>query len=154
MTDPNTPLPDRHLERLGSGRAAEVFAWRPGLVIKLARDETFAAGLAFEADALAAAQGAGVRVPEPHGLTTFQGRAGLVMERIDGRDLFSIIEKQPWRVWRLASLTGRLHVELGQTAAPASAPGLTAMARAVISGSQHVPDAAAPQATGDSGRGG
>lgn len=139
------PPPELPLQRLGSGRAAEVFTWSPGLVVKLAREDQFAAGLEFEAAALRAARDAGVPVPEPLGLTTHDGRRGLVMERVDGRDILTIIEKQPWRVWSLASLVGRLHAQLGTVDAPDSAASLKDRAGEILAGSAGIPEAARPR---------
>lgn len=139
------PPPELPLQRLGSGRAAEVFTWSPGLVVKLAREEQFEAGLELEAAALRTARDAGVPVPEPLGLTTYDGKRGLVMERVDGRDIFAIIEKQPWRVWSLASLVGRLHAQLGGAAAPDSATSLIERAGEILAGSTCIPEAARPR---------
>ncbi len=130
------------LERLGSGRAAEVFAWEPGVVVKLAREAQFERSLDREAASLETAAAAGIAVPKPLGFVTHEGRRGLLMERIDGNDIFAIIEKQPWRVWPLASLVGRLHVDLGATVAPESVASAKDLARTIITESEHVPEAA------------
>lgn len=130
------------LERLGSGRAAEVFAWKPGVVVKLARETQFEQSLDRESASLETAAAAGIAVPKPLGFVTHEGRRGLLMERIDGKDIFSIIEKQPWRVWPLASLVGRLHVDLGATVAPDSVSSAKDRARFIIVEGKHVPEAA------------
>ncbi len=130
------------LERLGSGRAAEVFAWEPGVVVKLAREPQFEAELEREAASLEAAAAAGIVVPRPLGFVEHQGRRGLLMERIDGKDMFSIIESQPWRVWQLASLFGRLHVQLGESTAPDSVAKLKDHAKGVFEESVRIPAAA------------
>ncbi len=143
MADIETiPEPLLPLERLGSGRAAEVFTWSPGVVVKLARDPQFANGLRLEAAGLAAAAGAGVSVPKPLGFVEHEGRTGLLMERIDGDDLLSAMEKRPWQVWKLSSLTGRLHAELAKTVAPEGAHDVYEEALRMVREGEHVPDAA------------
>lgn len=146
MADTETiPEPELPLQRLGAGRAAEVFAWSPGLVVKLARGPEFEEGLQYEAAALEAAAAAGIPVPKPRGIVTHEGRIGLLMDRIEGTDVLSILEKQPWRVWSLAGMTGRLHVQLGGTPAPAGAHDVLAGARRIVAESPHVPDSARPR---------
>ncbi len=127
------------LERLGSGRAAEVFAWTPGVVVKLVREARFDAGLEREATSLEAAARAGIPAPRPMGFVVQDGRLGLLMERIDGRDIFSLAKSQPWRAWSLGCLVGRLHVRLAAASAPASLANLRERVRQHIEESEHVP---------------
>lgn len=142
------PEPELPLQRLGAGRAAEVFTWSPGLVVKLAREPQFEPGLRSEFTALETAAMAGIPVPTPRGMVTHEGRGGLLMDRIEGTDVLSTLEKQPWRVWSLAAMTGRLHAQLGGTPAPAGAHDVLAGARSIVEEGPHVPDAARPRLLG------
>jgi Ser/Thr protein kinase RdoA (MazF antagonist) len=136
---------DPPLQRLGAGRAAEVFAWDEGTVVKLSRSADGQPSLETEAAALSAARGAGIRVPAPRGFVTHEGRPGLLMERLAGNDLLSAVEKQPWRVWEFGRLTGRLHAELGKTPAPAGLTDLKDALRGAIAESSAIPDRARPR---------
>ncbi|MCH7954026.1 MAG: phosphotransferase, partial [Chloroflexi bacterium] len=71
-----------------------------------------------QAAILQAAAGAGVRVPAVYGVETVDGRHGMILERIDGDDLFEIIARNPWRIFSLSSLTARLQANMHQKAAP------------------------------------
>jgi aminoglycoside phosphotransferase (APT) family kinase protein len=136
---------DPPLERLGAGRAAEVFAWDEATAVKLSRFADGLPSLQTEAAALSAARGAGIRVPAPRGFVTHEDRPGLLLERLAGDDLLSIVEKQPWRVWQLGRLTGRLHAELGSTPAPTGLTDVRDALRAAIEVSSAIPDRARPR---------
>lgn len=138
-----TPEPER--ERIGSGRAAEVFAWEPGRVAKVLRDGFPAEGLEREAKALAAARSAGAPVPQPGEMVSYLGRPGLVMERIDGRDILDMLEKEPWRMWSLMMTVGRVHARLNEAAAPPELPSIKARAWDILANEPRVPNSARPR---------
>lgn len=138
-------LSDRPLERLGSGRAAEVFAWDEGTVVKLHRSPDGMPSLETEAEALAAARRAGIRVPAPRGFVTHESRPGLLLERLAGDDLLGAAERQPWRIWEFGRMTGRLHAELGMTPAPEGLPDLKDSLRHEVETSTALPERARPR---------
>jgi aminoglycoside phosphotransferase (APT) family kinase protein len=85
--------------------------------------------LEWEAAAMRAAAGAGVRVPAVRGITTFDGRPGLIMERIDGIDELTAVGKRPWLVFAVGASTGRIQAGLHGVKAPAEIPPLNGMLR-------------------------
>jgi aminoglycoside phosphotransferase (APT) family kinase protein len=50
------------------------------------------------------------------------GRSGLVMDRLEGADLLTIIGRKPWRVFESGRLTGEVHARINAARAPASLP--------------------------------
>jgi hypothetical protein len=88
------------------GREAEVFAWGADAVLKLYRP-----GLrGYEAEALALAALSGHAVaPRLIGTVEQGGRSGVVLERVRGADMLSLLRRQPLRVAglrpRLAGVT-------------------------------------------------
>ncbi len=112
--------------RLGGGRAAEVFDYGPGRIIKLLREPGPAEWLDREATAQTAAREAGIAAPEVFGLEHIDGRRGIVMERIEGLDGLTTIDHKPWRVWAVGRETGRLHRQLSAVAAPPMLRGIRA----------------------------
>lgn len=124
------------LERIGEGAEAEIFAWPDGRALRLLRRQD-ADALAAEQAAMRAVRGI-VDVPEPGELVTVDGRPGLVMERVDGRDLLAALEAQPWRVGRIGGLSGRLHARLLRVDAPPVLPPLREALRRALN------DAAVP----------
>lgn len=137
MDPANSPL-----ERIGSGRAAEVFAWDEATVVKLSRWPGGMPSMETESAALSAARAAGVRVPAPRGLVTRDGRPGLLLERLAGDDLLGIVERKPWRVWELGRLTGRLHAALSATPAPPQLRNLKDAIRHDLEASSAIPERA------------
>ena len=134
MTTSDTP------RRLASGREAEVYAWGDGAVLRLLRDPAAHERNAHQRSAIEAAAQAGVRVPAVHEAVTRLGRPGLVMERVEGPDLLTLVGQQPWRVWWVAGQTGRAHAALHRVAAPANLPAVRERLRRAIADSDRVPD--------------
>jgi aminoglycoside phosphotransferase (APT) family kinase protein len=82
------------VELLGEGRTAEVFAYGDGLVLKLDRPDWN--GLStFEATVLEVMADAGLPVARPRGTVTVDGRAGVLLDRIDGPSLLQVLHDSP-----------------------------------------------------------
>jgi tRNA A-37 threonylcarbamoyl transferase component Bud32 len=60
----------------------------------------------------------GIRVPQVFEMTEVMGRPGIVMERLEGTDLLTLIGRQPWRLWWVAGIGGRAHAGMHQVVAP------------------------------------
>src|SRR5213080_678258 len=107
--------------RIGAGREADVHTWDGDAVVKLYRP-----GFGWhraEALALATLDGRGVA---PRLIDTVQcdGRTGLVLERLAGTDMLSLLPRQPWRLLRLARALAGAHLAVHQVPAPADLPDL------------------------------
>jgi tRNA A-37 threonylcarbamoyl transferase component Bud32 len=111
----------RGLRLIGQGREAEVFVCQDGRVLKLLRGAA-STSLAREIAALDAARSAGVCVPQAYEEVVLDGRPGLMMERLAGADLLTIIGQKPWRVFHSGRLTGEIHARINAARAPASLP--------------------------------
>jgi len=129
-------------ERLGIGRGAEVFACAEGRVLKLQRDPASADWLSREMRAQRAAMEAGIRVPQVYEIVEHEGRPGLLMERIEGRDGLTAIEKQPWKLWAIATGLGRLHRAIARVEAPAQLLDFQAVAKHDLTTSDRIPEKA------------
>jgi hypothetical protein len=102
-------------ELVGRGASSDVYAWGPGLVIKvfkpgfedLARVEVVRASVVHDA---------GVPSPAVHELVTVDDRLGLVFDRVDG----------PWALERpdAATITAGLHADIHDLTAPTELPRL------------------------------
>lgn len=88
------------LTKIAEGREAEIFAWEDGTVVKLYRHAGSGRNAASESAAMAAAKAAGGPVPASRGVIELEGRSGLIMDRIEGTDLLTIIGRKPWPWWR------------------------------------------------------
>ena len=116
-----------------------MFAWGDGKVLRLYRSDAGDAEVEHQLRCLTTAAGCGIRVPRVVGREDVDGRRGVVMERLDGQDLFGVIAKQPWRVWSIARLCGRLHANINSTRAPADLRTTRDLLRTRITQSQAVP---------------
>lgn len=130
---------ERPLRRIAEGREAEVFAWEDGAVLKLYRHAEDGRRAEWEAAAMTAAATTGHLVPTPRGLTTVDGRPGLLMERVDGPDLLSQVARRPWTVLAAGRVLGQIHARLHTVAAPEGLPPLRDALRLRITTSPLVP---------------
>jgi aminoglycoside phosphotransferase (APT) family kinase protein len=136
------------LKKIGEGREAELFLLPDGRVLRLIRagipdaDQRVSA----EAAALAAAAAAGAPAPRFYETVLREGRPGLVMERVEGPDLLTLLAKRPWLVVSVARRIGRLHAELRQVPVPDSLPSLKERIAWRIGESIAVPDQLRDQA--------
>ena len=112
------------LKKIAEGREAEIYEWEPGTVLRLFRDARAAESIEYERAAMEAVRAFVPLVPVVLGVTEVMGRPGIIMERIDGRDLLSVIAKRPWMVWRAGQIAGEVHARLHSVVAPASIPSL------------------------------
>jgi aminoglycoside phosphotransferase (APT) family kinase protein len=118
----------RQLRKIAEGREAEMFAWEGGTILRLLRQPGSEPGAdqrnQWQAAAIEAARSRGVRVPAVLGATTVMGRPGLIMERIDGPDLLTLVGRRPWTVFRVARICGEVHAQLHEVQAPRVIPSL------------------------------
>ncbi len=114
----------QELKKIAEGREAEMFAWEGGTILRLLRDPQAQRQNQWQAAAMEAAKSRGVRVPVVHEVTTVLGRPGIVMERIDGPDLLTLIGKRPWAVFRVGRICGEVHDQMHAVTAPSVIPPL------------------------------
>jgi len=108
------------LERISEGREAEVFALANGHVLRVFREARPRFVLEREVAAMAAARAVMPSVPEVYGVSEFDGRPAMEMERVDGPDLLAGVGERPWTVWRAGAVAGELQARLHAAVAPAA----------------------------------
>ena len=101
-------------ELIARGRTAEVYAWKTGKVVKVYFPGFSAEDAQYEAKVAAAVQQSGVACPRFYEQVEFEGRPGLVYERIEGIPMFELVMKAPWRIPTLAKRMAKLHLEMHQ----------------------------------------
>ncbi len=107
---------------LAAGREAEIYALDAGRVLRLAFSGSQGEVVDREAFVLESARKAGVPVPAVHERVAVAGRPGLIIDRLDGRDLLTRLEHQPWLVWSAARTLGLVHARFHQVSAPSDLP--------------------------------
>jgi aminoglycoside phosphotransferase (APT) family kinase protein len=124
---------------VGQGREAEVFALADGSVLKLMRGADREPALEREVAALAAvADGAGL-TPTVRRRVVVDGRPGIVLDRVDGPDLLSLVGARPWLVRRAGRVLADVHTRLNDKPAPVSLPDLRAELSERISSVESLP---------------
>lgn len=116
-------------ELLGQGREAEIYAWDDNLVLRLFRTPELNERLEREAAAMRAAEACGVPVPRVEGTLTVNGRPGLLLERIDGRDIITLFGRRPWAVPRMVRRVALLQAQMHDAVAPPTLEDLRARIR-------------------------
>ena len=108
------------LQKIAEGREAEMFAWGDGKILRLMRGSDPSERARMERDVLVLKGAAerGLRVPAVYGTAEEMGRPGVIMERIDGPDLLTLIGRQPWKVWWVGGINGRAHAAMHEVVAP------------------------------------
>jgi Ser/Thr protein kinase RdoA (MazF antagonist) len=129
--------------RLGAGHEADVHAWGDDAVVKLYRPGF--PGHRAEAVALAGLDGRGI-APALLDTVECDGRTGLVLQRLDGSDILSLLQRQPWRLPVLARALARAHLVVHDVHAPRQLPELRQVLAARID------DAVLPQRLRDHAR--
>lgn len=124
---------------LGQGREAEIFEWDDDTVLRLLRSPGDRGRVDQEAAAMQAAADGGVDVPAMRGTTTVDGRPGVVMDRVDGPDLITLMGKRPWTVPRVARIVGKEHAAMHQVVAPTELRSLREMVRWKIENAADLP---------------
>jgi aminoglycoside phosphotransferase (APT) family kinase protein len=127
---------------IGQGREAEIFEWDDGAVLRLLRWSGDAARVQREAAAMRAAAEGGVDVPKVYGTVTVDGRAGVIMDRVDGRDLISLMGQRPWTVLRAARIVGTAQARMHEVVAPPNLWSLREYARFKIAAADLSPELA------------
>ncbi len=98
--------------KLGQGRIAEIFAWGDTQAIKLFRPGWSMDEAEYEARLTRIAHRAGLAAPAVYEVCQVDGRAGMVMERIDGPSMLHVSLRRPWTLWRSARQLADLHVQM------------------------------------------
>jgi Ser/Thr protein kinase RdoA (MazF antagonist) len=107
--------------KIAEGREAEVYAWAGDSVLKLYRPGHH--GHVAEASALATLDTGSV-APRLIAAVEIDGRHGLVLERLDGSDMLTLLERRAWRLLGLARILAEAHVLLNSGQASTDLPDL------------------------------
>jgi aminoglycoside phosphotransferase (APT) family kinase protein len=128
------------LTKLAEGREAEMFAWEDGTILRLLRNADGQWQNELQVAALQAAHASGVPVPRFIEVTSVEGRPGIVMERVEGVDYLTLLGRQPWLVFSVGALSGKLHARLHGVTPGEGLPPLRAVLRNRIQPCEHLSD--------------
>ena len=117
--------PDRPtLRPIAAGREAEILQWDERCVVRLYRDARHPRAVAHEVAAMEAVRQVLPVVPEVHGVVEIAGRPGIVIDRVDGPDLLSLVERDPGQAATAGRITAEVHARIHAVVAPPTLPDL------------------------------
>jgi hypothetical protein len=107
--------------KIGAGREADVHTWGDDAVVKLYRPGF--GGHRAEALALTKLGGRGI-APPLLDVVNCDGRTGLVLQRLGGSDMLTLLQRQPWRMLRQARALATAHLGIHAVRVPGGLPNL------------------------------
>jgi len=100
---------------IARGNTSDLWEWSAGRVVKVLRPEIPAHWASIEADTIARVHAAGLPVPETEGVIDFDGRPGIVLERIEGTSMWERMKAEPRSVPALVVQLVELQLEIQRT---------------------------------------
>ncbi|MGO4370485.1 phosphotransferase family protein [Paenibacillus sp. MCAF20] len=105
------------LTLIGRGATADVYDWHDGLCLKLFNKGNEASALKEFAITSSVAR-LGVHLAEPHEIIDYEGRTGIVYDKIEGTPLNAAIEAEPDALERFGAIFANIHLHVHQAEAP------------------------------------
>lgn len=99
---------------IGAGRTAEVFEWGEGQVIKLYVDRFGQDLCQYESNLIKVISEAGAPAPAFFGNVEYGGRAGMLMEKLEGEIMFDLMKTRLPRLAFFAQQMARMHWQIHQ----------------------------------------
>lgn len=115
----------RHLGSLvARGNTSDVYRWGADAVVKALRPGIPEEWAGREAQTTALVNAAGLPAPKVLDVTTIDGRAGIILERVDGDSMWERMVTHPGEIPQLARLLAELQAEVNVTPVPSGLPRL------------------------------
>lgn len=97
---------------LVAARSAEIYAWKPGQILKLFRTEISTDMARWERINAEEAHARGATRVSCHGEVVIDGRYGIIMSRLEGGTLTKSTDANPLNLFRIPGILARLHAVL------------------------------------------
>ncbi len=104
------------------GRTAEIYAWKPGQILKLFYNWCALESIQQESRLTRAVHASGLPVPEVGEIIQVGERYGLEYERLQGESMYRMIQRRPWNLFRYARRCAELLAALHTSTIPADLP--------------------------------
>ena len=122
------------------GRTAEVYNWPNGQVLKLYFDWFGYEAIQYEQRIAQAVFASGLSVPAVGEIIQVNDRNGLIYQRVEGVEMWDMIGRQPWLIFRYARQLAELHVEIHATTLRVDLPNQHQKLRDKINGAKALPN--------------
>lgn len=102
------------IQLIGEGNTAEVYTWGEADILKLFRKEFPLEGVEKEFRVSKEIEKLGLPTPKVGELIEYDGRNGIIYEKIKGASLLTQITKRPWVAGKYAKQLAKMHYEMHQ----------------------------------------
>ncbi len=102
------------LRIIGEGNTAEVYSWKDGQILKLFRAEFPLGGIEKEYKVSKDVEKLGISIPKAEEMIEYNGRTGIVYERITGESVLNLISTKPWLAKKCMRHLAKMHYEMHQ----------------------------------------
>ncbi len=102
------------VQKIGEGNTAEVFTWGENDILKLFRKEFPIREIEQEYRISKVVEGLEVPIPRVRDMLEYEGRTGIVYEKIMGISLLKLLIDKPWIASGLAKTIARMHYDMHQ----------------------------------------
>ncbi len=100
------------IQKIAEGNTAEVFTWGENDILKLFRKDFPMSAVEQEYRISKAVEKLGVQIPKGKDIVEYEGRTGIVYERITGISLLDLISKKPWTSGKYAKIIAQMHYDM------------------------------------------
>ena len=97
---------------IAHGRTADVYDWDEKHILKLFHNSFELPNIEYEFRIAQAVHSSGVKAPAVKELIQFQGRNGLIYERVAGKSMLEVFQRKPWMVFKFSRISARLHAQM------------------------------------------
>lgn len=102
------------VQKIGEGNTAEVFAWGEYDILKLFRKELPMGAIEQEYRISKTVEELGLPVPKVKDMLKYEGRTGIVYEKILGDSLIKLVSERPWTSGSISKTIAKMHYDIHQ----------------------------------------
>ena len=107
-------MEQKEMQIIGEGNTAEVYTWKEGQILKLFRKEFPFGGIEKEYKVSKEVEKLGLPIPKAGEIIEYNGRIGILYERICGESLLMLITRKPWTTRQYVKKLAKLHYDMHQ----------------------------------------
>jgi len=126
-------------KKIGTGAQAKIYEWGEGRVVKLFGSSTPKTWTEYEYYFTKFAHDNALPVPDVYEIIEYNGQNGIVMERIEGKNIMQTISFKIWKGYYYAAMMADLQAKINAVKAPYEAMPVREMLRHWINSSDYAP---------------
>ena len=124
---------------LAAGRTADIYEWDTGFVLKLFHTWMLAEDIQYEYRMAQAVYDSGL-APLVNTVVQYEGKTGLIYERVEGISMFDVFKRSTWKAHQLAQKMADMHFQLHQSRVKSTLPPLKDKLERKLQNANKLPD--------------